>query len=66
MASPGQTDGQNHAYPTHKNTLPMEATVRRWNVNEDEIYACLSDPDFADEVDRIVQDAIGESYRIAG
>lgn len=41
---------------------------RDWwkNVNEDEIYACLSDPDFADEVDRIVQDAIGEYYRIAG
>lgn len=36
------------------------------NVNEDEIYARLSDPDFADEVERIVQDAIGESYRIAG
>lgn len=41
---------------------------RDWweNVNEDEIYACLSDPDFAAEVERIVQDAIGESYRIAG
>ena len=41
---------------------------RDWwkNVNEDEIYARLSDSDFADEVDRIVQDAIGASYRIAG
>lgn len=41
---------------------------RDWwkNVNDNEIYDYLSDPDFAVEVDRIVQDAIGTSYRIAG
>ena len=41
---------------------------RDWwkNVNDNEIYDYLRDPNFAVEVDRIIQDAIGASYRIAG